>query len=181
VPNWASNISAGPADESGQTLTFIVTADDPSKFAVTPQIDASGTLTYTPAFDATGVTTVHVVLKDDGGTSAGGIDTSAEQTFTIAFASACAPKPGGMIAWWRGEGDADDAEDGHNGVISGPVEFAAGKVGQGFSFHGAGAITVPATPALYVDSAVTLEAWISLASVPAAGTDFVIATKGLTS
>jgi YVTN family beta-propeller protein len=180
VPNWASNISAGPADESGQTLTFIVTADDPSKFAVTPQIDASGTLTYTPAFDATGVTTVHVVLKDDGGTSAGGIDTSAEQTFTIAFASACAPKPGGMIAWWRGEGDADDAEDGHNGVISGPVEFAAGKVGQGFSFHGAGAITVPATPALYVDSAVTLEAWISLASVPAAGTDFVIATKGLT-
>ena len=83
VSGWATAISAGPSDESGQALTFNVTNDNNSLFAVQPAVSASGTLTFTPAADAFGVATVSVTLKDDGGTANGGDDTSATQTFTI--------------------------------------------------------------------------------------------------
>ncbi|HEX2972144.1 MAG TPA: Ig-like domain-containing protein, partial [Tepidisphaeraceae bacterium] len=69
---------------SGQTLSFQVTTDNDALFSVPPTIDpATGTLTYTPAADATGTATVTVTLSDDGGTANGGANTSASQTFTI--------------------------------------------------------------------------------------------------
>ncbi|HVX64012.1 MAG TPA: Ig-like domain-containing protein [Pirellulales bacterium] len=85
VVGWATSISPGPGfNEAGQTLNFIVTAENSSLFAAGPSIDPqTGTLTYTPALNAFGTTTVHVRLHDNGGTANGGIDTSAEQTFTI--------------------------------------------------------------------------------------------------
>jgi Bacterial Ig domain len=83
VSGWASNISAGPADESGQALTFLVTTDNDDMFSVKPSIDASGNLTYTTAANANGSATVTVRLMDDGGTANGGVDTSDPQTFTI--------------------------------------------------------------------------------------------------
>jgi hypothetical protein len=83
VAGWASSISAGPADESGQTLTFQVTNDNNALFAVQPAVAANGTLTYTPANNANGSATVTVGLKDNGGTANGGVDTSPAQSFTI--------------------------------------------------------------------------------------------------
>jgi VCBS repeat-containing protein len=83
VNGWATAISAGPADESGQTLTFQVSNDNNSLFSVQPSIDATGKLTYTAAADANGVANVTVTLKDNGGTANGGVDTSAPQMFTI--------------------------------------------------------------------------------------------------
>ena len=81
--SWATNISAGPSDEAGQTLNFIVSNDKNSLFSTQPSIAPDGTLSYTPALNANGSATVTVRLKDDGGTANGGVDTSAEQTFTI--------------------------------------------------------------------------------------------------
>src|SRR5207237_930128 len=81
--NWATNISAGPADESAQTLNFIVTTSNAALFSVAPAIAANGTLTYTPATDVNGSATVTVQLHDNGGVANGGVDTSAAQTFTI--------------------------------------------------------------------------------------------------
>jgi hypothetical protein len=83
VTGWATSISQGPPDESGQALNFIVTTDNDALFSVLPAIDPSGQLTYTPAADANGSATVTVKLHDDGGTANGGVDTSAAQTFTI--------------------------------------------------------------------------------------------------
>jgi VCBS repeat-containing protein len=83
VSGWATSISAGPADESAQILTFNVSNDNNALFSVQPAIAADGTLTYTPAADANGSATVTVSLSDDGGTANGGDDTSADQTFTI--------------------------------------------------------------------------------------------------
>jgi VCBS repeat-containing protein len=83
VTNWATNISAGPSSESAQTLTFQVTNNNADLFEVAPAIDATGKLTYTPKANANGTATVTVVLKDNGGTANGGVDTSAAQTFTI--------------------------------------------------------------------------------------------------
>ena len=72
----------GPADESAQTLNFIVTNDNNALFSVQPAI-RRGTLTYTPAANAFGSATVTVQIHDNGGTANGGVDTSAPQTFTI--------------------------------------------------------------------------------------------------
>jgi VCBS repeat-containing protein len=82
--NWATAISAGPADESGQTLTFVVTGNsNPSLFAAGPAVSASGALTYTPAPNANGSATITLKLTDNGGTANGGVDASGEQTFVI--------------------------------------------------------------------------------------------------
>jgi len=83
VANWATNISDGPPDQAGFTLNFIVSAANPTMFAVQPAVSASGTLTYTPALDVTGTTTISVAIHNNGGTANGGVDTSAVQTFTI--------------------------------------------------------------------------------------------------
>jgi hypothetical protein len=84
VANWATSLSRGPADESAQTLSFIITGNtNVALFSVQPTIAANGTLTYTPAANAFGSSDVTVVLVDNGGTANGGIDTSAAHTFTI--------------------------------------------------------------------------------------------------
>ncbi|MGQ0832168.1 MAG: Ig-like domain-containing protein [Microthrixaceae bacterium] len=82
-PGWASAISAGPADESGQSLTFSVSVSDPSKFVGTPTVDASGTLSIEPMATAGETFVVTVTLLDDGGTADGGDDTSTIHTFTV--------------------------------------------------------------------------------------------------
>jgi hypothetical protein len=83
VNAWATNVSAGSADESSQAVTFDVVTDDPSLFAVQPALTPSGNLTYKPAPDAYGVATLTVTARDDGGTANGGADASAPRTFTI--------------------------------------------------------------------------------------------------
>ena len=84
---WATSISAGPNDESSQTLTFAVTNDNNALFSVQPSIASNGTLTYTIAPNATGTANVTVVLSDSGGTDNGGDDTSDPQIFTISVTS----------------------------------------------------------------------------------------------
>lgn len=87
VTGWAKNISAGKADETGQTLTFQVDVDDSSLFTAGPSVAADGTLTFTPSPTASGTATVTVRLHDDGGLAAGGADTSAPQTFHLAVST----------------------------------------------------------------------------------------------
>jgi hypothetical protein len=83
VNNWATNISAGPPDEVGQALNFVVTNDNNALFSSQPAVDATGKLTYLPAANRNGTATVTVKLHDNGGTANGGVDTSPEQTLTI--------------------------------------------------------------------------------------------------
>ena len=88
VANWATNIGPGAANESTQSLNFIVPNNNNALFTAggQPSIDsATGTLTYTPAAGANGTATVSVQLHDNGGTANGGHDTSPLQTFQIAI------------------------------------------------------------------------------------------------
>ena len=84
----ATTLSPGPANESGQSLTITTTTDHPEYFdlAGQPAVDASGTLTYTPALGAFGVAAVTVTVRDDGGVANGGSDT-VSTTFTITIAA----------------------------------------------------------------------------------------------
>ncbi|MCI0585081.1 MAG: Ig-like domain-containing protein, partial [Chloroflexi bacterium] len=84
VAGWATALSAGGTGEGGQTLTFLVTGNtNTALFAVQPAVSPNGTLTFSPASNRNGVATISLVLKDDGGTANGGVDTSATATFTI--------------------------------------------------------------------------------------------------
>ena len=88
LAGWAINISAGNGD-TGQALTFAVTNNtNPALFSAAPSVDAAtGNLTYTPAADASGTATLTLVLRDDGGTANGGVDTSAPHTVTLTVTS----------------------------------------------------------------------------------------------
>jgi len=83
VSGWATSISAGPVDEAGQTLDFVVTNDNTTLFSTQPAVAANGTLTYTLALNRNGSAIVTICIHDDGGTANAGVDTSTPQTFTI--------------------------------------------------------------------------------------------------
>ncbi|MBU1187519.1 MAG: tandem-95 repeat protein [Gammaproteobacteria bacterium] len=84
INGWATGISVGPPDESGQMLTFNITGNDnQSLFSAQPAVAADGTLSFTPAAGQTGSANVSLALMDDGGTANGGVDTSPPQSFTI--------------------------------------------------------------------------------------------------
>ena len=83
---WATGVSAGPPNESGQVVSFSVSTDNDPAFAVTPAVAADGTLTFAPLdpSPAASVTvTVTVQAADDGGTANSGSDQSPAQQFTI--------------------------------------------------------------------------------------------------
>ena len=85
VASWATGITAGPPDESGQGLAFQVGNDNNGLFLVPPSISLAGVLTFTPAPGKAGTATVTVTLGDDGGTANGGVDTSVARSFTISI------------------------------------------------------------------------------------------------
>ena len=85
LPGWATQISAGPIPDAAgcerdQTITFVLTCGDDTKFEIQPAVDpVTGDLTFRPAlnqFTTPGCTTCTVVLRDDGGTNDGGDDTA---------------------------------------------------------------------------------------------------------
>ncbi|HYT89992.1 MAG TPA: DUF4214 domain-containing protein, partial [Gemmataceae bacterium] len=82
LPGWAAGIVAGPPNEAGQAVDFIVSNNNPTLFLVQPTVAPDGTLTFAPT-GAGGSAIVTVQLHDNGGTANGGIDTSAPQQFTI--------------------------------------------------------------------------------------------------
>ena len=89
VGAFATAMSPGPPDESGQSVSFVVTTQTSSLFTAggQPAVSPSGTLTYTPATNANGVATVTVRAHDNGGTARGGVDTGTAETFTITISS----------------------------------------------------------------------------------------------
>ena len=77
-PNWATDMSAGPANESSQSLVFVVeiTNAPTGFFSAFPSIDAqTGDLSFELASSANGMAEILVSLRDDGGTDHGGTNT----------------------------------------------------------------------------------------------------------
>ncbi len=56
----------------------------------------------------------------------------------------------GLVAWWRGDGDALDASgNGNHGALASGASFAAGRFGSAFSFDGESSyVSVPDSPSL---------------------------------
>ncbi|MBS1793246.1 MAG: carboxypeptidase regulatory-like domain-containing protein [Acidobacteria bacterium] len=64
--------------------------------------------------------------------------------------SGCANPPSGMIGWWAGDGNPNDIQGGHNGIVHGnPLPYAVGMVGQAFVFNGIDDfVSLPEIPAM---------------------------------
>jgi hypothetical protein len=155
VTGFATNISAGPANESGQVLTFNVSNDDNTLFSVQPAIDpATGNLTYTPS-GTPGSATVSVYLSDDGGTANGGDDTSDTQTFQITI---LLPNQAPVSAAQSVTTDEDAAKlitlsatDGDEdeltfSIVTGPTNGTLGALGAPVCGSGTCTATVTYTP-----------------------------------
>lgn len=74
----------------------------------------------------------------------------------------CVTPPSGMVSWWPGDGNANDIQDGNNGTLQNGATFAAGKVGQAFSFDGVNDfVQVPHNSNLDPGTgSFTLDAWV---------------------
>ena len=82
--SWATDVQAGPASEASQHVNFSISGlTNPALFSVLPSLDAQGRLHFVAAAGATGSAQATVVLRDDGGTEHGGIDTSASAVLRI--------------------------------------------------------------------------------------------------
>ena len=83
IPNFATNLSKGPANENGQTLTFSVTNYTNGFFAQNPTVDANGTLRFTVKTGKTGSANLQIILRDNGGTNNNGQNQAQPQHFSI--------------------------------------------------------------------------------------------------
>ncbi|MFO0969605.1 MAG: LamG-like jellyroll fold domain-containing protein, partial [Gemmataceae bacterium] len=75
------------------------------------------------------------------------------------------PGAAGAVAWWRGEGNANDSLSGNNGTfVNGAAPTPNGKLGQAFSFDGVNDyVSAPSSSSLNVTAAVTVDAWVNVA------------------
>ena len=161
-----------PADltvTENSTATFTVTA------AGTPPLSYQWRFNGTNIAGATGtsLTLSNVQTAQAGNysmrvTNTFGSAISSNAVLTVNQAPGCAAPPAGLVGWWRGEGAASDSAGTNNGVLEGGVAFAAGEVGQAFSFNGTNAdVRVPASASLNVGLAdgFTIETWINPADI----------------
>ena len=84
----------------------------------------------------------------------------------------------GPVAWWTAEGNADDIAGANHGALQNGVGFAAGKVGEAFSFDGIDdSIEVPDSPSLSPTSEITVSAWIDPDTILAYPNDSIFLSK----
>jgi hypothetical protein len=75
-------------------------------------------------------------------------------------ANACALPPPGLLAWWRGDGNAEDSVGKEDGMLMNAVTFVPGRVGQGFFFNGIDSyVRIPHSPSLSLSRELTVELW----------------------
>ena len=83
--------------------------------------------------------------------------------------AACVTPPPGLLAWWPGDGNANDIIGGNQGTLQNGATFAPGLVGQAFSLNQPGPVPFECPLCAFVSVAnhfpasvdeVTVEAWI---------------------
>lgn len=138
--NWAKNFSYG-SDPTAQSLSISVVADHPELFTSSkPAIDLStGDLSFTLKLDAYGISNLRIVLKDNGGSEYGGVD-------TFVTTSTITVNPVNDRPSFVKEGDVTVDEDDGNVIVNG---WASGMTcgqneSQTLQFH-----VYPTNPSLF--------------------------------
>jgi hypothetical protein len=122
-----------------------------------------------PLLSAGGITgRFSQVLKP--GLLPGGMMLVVSYTPTSVVAKVTSPMPLGLIAWWPGDGNADDLAGANNGVLlGGATATTPGMVGTAFSFDGTnGVVSIPDSPQLQPTN-LTVEAWVLVSALDSEG------------
>ena len=76
------------------------------------------------------------------------------------WSNTCYAQPSGLVAWWPGNGNANDVVNGNNGTLMNGTTYGAGKDGQAFLLDGVNDyISIPDSSALRPTN-VTVSAWV---------------------
>ena len=74
--------------------------------------------------------------------------------------------PPGIVSWWPGDGNANDIAGARNGSLVGSTGFAAGIVGEAFSFDGGSWVEVPDDPIWTLGTEdFTIDLWVRFNSL----------------
>jgi hypothetical protein len=95
-------------------------------------------------------------------------DNTSNRVWVLDFTPpSCTPPPTGMVSWWTGDGNANDLIGSNHGTLQNGATFAAGLVGQAFSFvNPFDFVRVPHNSNLNVGTGnVTIDAWIKLSNL----------------
>ena len=115
------------SDADSDPLTAVVNASPTNG---TVALNSDGSFTYLPNPGYTGTDSFTYHAND-------GIADSNIATVTITVtAPMCVDHPSDLVAWYPGNDNANDVIGGNNGTLQGGATFAAGQVGQAFSFDG---------------------------------------------
>ena len=152
------------------------------------KLEGPGTVTFgdpsaavtTASFSAPGVYVLNLVGDDAA--------VVRNDLVEVRVAVSCASAPGGLAAWWPGNGTAQEVLGGQDGRLAGGAAFGAGRVSAAFSFDGTNdSVHVAAHPTLDVGlgGSLTVEFWVNPTDVtrngrlvgwhsgfPGAGTNF---------
>ena len=70
----------------------------------------------------------------------------------------CVAAPAGLVGWWTGDGNTVDIAGNNSATLQNGATYGSGKVGQAFSFAGAGASILVNSP-IYSPTAGTVTLW----------------------
>lgn len=183
---------AGCPDIVTETLTITACSYDVSpKLVSLPAAGSSGIVTVTTAntcsWAATNPPAWATISAGATGTGRGtvlvtvqpntdpnpreGTVTIAGQTIKVVQAGSvftdCVNAPAGLVAWYGGDGNANDLAAGRNGQLKNGATFATGRVGQAFNLDGVDDyVEVAHSPELDPTAEATMEAWVNLAETP---------------
>jgi len=154
-PCAASGMLSGTVSGSSVTLTLMIAGLQSVSLTGTATPDGNS---ITGTYQAPG--TAGDCFNGDSG------------TFTatrITSNAGCALVPPGIVSWWRGEDNAQDATGANPGVLEGGVTFGPGEVGQAFYLDGGptGYVNVP--DSISLDSITTtqsVELWANPNPIP---------------
>ena len=94
---------------------------------------------------------------------------------TSALPPPCVPPPAGLVSWWPGDGNANDIQGSNTGTLQNGAMFAAGEVGQAFSFDGVDDFVNVTNNANLEPANVTVDMWFNSANP---GTNAYLIAKG---
>jgi N-acetylneuraminic acid mutarotase len=87
--------------------------------------------------------------------------------------------PSGLVSWWTANNTGADVMGLNNATLYNGTTYAAGEVGQAFSFDGSSTrVEVADSTSLAFAASLTIEGWIKLNSYPASGSSTAIVFRG---
>jgi trimeric autotransporter adhesin len=151
VTPFNSSVSSGGSQQFTATLNY---SDGSKKYAtnsLTWSSSASSVATVSNSGLATAIASGATTISATSGSVSGSTSLTVVQP-------QCTPPPAGLAGWWTGNGNTVDIGGLNSGVLENGAGYAAGQVGQAFSFPGNGSSVLINSP-VYSPSAGTLMFW----------------------